>query len=72
MKAFFVICGGLLTMICLSALFTLFLYAGWNYGLVEAVPGTFSHISFVTSWWLSVFFSTLGGFFKSNFTHKKD
>ncbi len=55
----------ILALMSLAVFGTLFLYCGWNYGLVEATPTTFTPISFATAWWLSVFFSTIGGFFKS-------
>lgn len=50
----------------------LFLLFGWNFGVVPTLGSVvgISQISFKTSFWLAMFFSTLGGFFKSTATFK--
>lgn len=44
-----------------------FLYFGWNHGLVPAMHGVDS-ISFVTAFWLSLCLSTIACFFKTSVT----
>ena len=59
---------------------TLFLYAGWNWGLVPALQlhtldggpeGLCLHeIGLGTAFWLSMCLSTIGGFFKTSVSTK--
>lgn len=60
----------LIGMILVSTLIgTLFLYAGWNWGLVPALEGSALHlreIGLATTFWLSMCLSTIGGFFKTS------
>jgi uncharacterized membrane protein len=52
-----------------AVLGTLFLYAGWNWGVVPTLD--LSHqIGFMQAFWLSLFVSTVGGAFKSSVTSK--
>ena len=53
---------------------TLFLYMGWNWGLVDALSGTkmaVHEIGFGTAFWLSMCLSTSGGFCKTSVTTKE-
>lgn len=48
---------------------TLFLYAGWNWGLVPALEGSAMHLREIglgTTFWLSMCLATIGGFFKTS------
>lgn len=52
---------------------TLFLYMGWNWGLVPALEGSalrLHEIGFINAFWLSMCLSTIGGFFKTSVTTK--
>lgn len=49
---------------------TLFLYAGWNWGLVPAT-GFLKEVSLGTAFWLSMCLSTIGGFFKTSVSTKE-
>jgi hypothetical protein len=53
---------------------TVFLYMGWNWGLVPALEGSALHlreIGFATAFWLSMCLSTIGGFFKTSVTTRE-
>lgn len=60
----------LIGMILVSTLIgTLFLYAGWNWGLVPALEGSamrLHEVGLATTFWLSMCLSTIGGFFKTS------
>ena len=60
----------LVAMILVTTLIgTLFLYAGWNWGLVPALEGShmqLREIGLSTTFWLSMCLSTIGGFFKTS------
>lgn len=49
---------------------TLLLYLGWNLGLVPATDARFHVISGPTAFWLSLFISTVGSYFRSSVTSK--
>lgn len=65
----------LVGMILVSTLIgTLFLYAGWNWGLVPALEGSkmaLREVGLGTAFWLSLCLSTIGGFFKTSVTTKE-
>lgn len=46
-----------------AALATVFVYMGWNWGVVPTFSGT-HEIPWSTAFWLGLFLSTLGWFFK--------
>lgn len=50
---------------------TLFLYAGWNWGLVPATQGLVKEVGLGTAFWLSMCLSTIGGFFKTSVSTKE-
>lgn len=53
---------------------TLFLYAGWNWGLVPALADSkmqLREIGLGTTFWLSMCLSTIGGFFKTSVSTKE-
>lgn len=69
----------LVGMILVSALIvgTLFLYAGWNWGLVPALEGSkmaLREVGLDTAFWLALCLSTIGGFFnfKTSVTTKEN
>lgn len=52
---------------------TVFLYMGWNWGLVPALDKSamqLREIDFGTTFWLSLCLSTVGSFFKTSVTTK--
>lgn len=65
----------LVAMIIITTLIgTVFLYMGWNWGLVPALEGTkmqLHEVGFGTTFWLSMCLSTIGGFFKSSVSTKE-
>jgi hypothetical protein len=62
------------TIVALTLIGTTFMYVGWNWGLVPTLLDTkmaLHEIDFFTAFWLSMFFSTIGGFFKTSVTSNK-
>lgn len=60
-------------LVIITALFgTLFIYAGWNWGLTPALSGQVKEIDFGTAFWLGIFISTIAGMFKSKIESKGD
>lgn len=49
----------------------LFLYAGWNWGVVPAVPAIAKAIDFGQAFWLSIAFWTIGSAFKATLKTKE-
>jgi len=64
LEALIVILFWLICQMIVSALCTAFIFAGWNWGVVPSVTGAKS-VGIFTAFWLSVFFSVVGGFFYS-------
>lgn len=61
------------TILVLSLIGTLFLYVGWNWGLVAALEGSvfrLHEIGFINAFWLSMCLAVVGGFFKPSVTMK--
>lgn len=54
----FIICGALIS--------GFFLYMGWNWGMVHAVPDIAKNISFAQSFWTALAFWTIGSAFKAS------
>lgn len=64
MKIVLLIVLALALILVTALLSTLFLYAGWNWGLVPATG--LPAISLTTTFWLSLLFSTVAGCFRSS------
>lgn len=63
------------TILVFTLISTLFLYAGWNWGLVPAMEGSkmaLREVDLGTAFWLALCLSTIGGFFKATVTTKEN
>jgi hypothetical protein len=67
MKVIMLIVVGLLLTVLTALLGTLFLYAGWNWGVVPAISGT-REVGLLGAFWLSLGLSAIGSVFKSSLT----
>ena len=67
MKILLLIIMGLVLTVVTALIGTLFLYAGWNWGVVPAIGGT-HEVSLPGAFWLSLGLSAIGGMFKSSLT----
>ncbi len=57
--------AGLILIAIFALIGTLFLYAGWNWGVVPAVPATHT-VDLAQAFWLSLGLSSIGSRFKSD------
>lgn len=64
MKILALIALALIFALVVAVFGTVFVYLGWNYGVVAAFPST-HEIGLSSAFWLSVFVSIVGGMFKS-------
>ena len=55
----------ILAIAILALIGTLFLYAGWNWGVVPAVPSTHT-VDLAQAFWLSLGLSSIGSRFKTD------
>ena len=60
---------GLVLIAIVALIGTLFLYAGWNWGVVPALPVTHP-VDLVQAFWLSLGLSSIGSRFKSDISTK--
>jgi len=60
---------GLIIIAIFALIGTLFLYAGWNWGVVPAVPSTHA-VDLAQAFWLSLGLSSIGSRFKSDIAAK--
>lgn len=59
---------GLVIIAILALIGTVFLYMGWNWGIVHAVPALAHPIDLAQTFWLSLGLSSIGARFKSDLT----
>ena len=67
MKVLMLIVVGLVLTVVTALLGTLFLYAGWNWGVVPAISGT-KEVGLAGAFWLCLGLSSIGSMFKSSLT----
>lgn len=66
MKALGIIVLIPLIIICGALISAFFLYMGWNWGMVHAVPTLAAKLSFPQSFWTALAFWTIGSAFKAS------
>lgn len=60
-------------MIFVGALISaIFLYMGWNWGMVHAVPSIAKEIGFFQAFWAAIAFWTIGAAFKASVKSSKE
>ena len=57
---------GLVIIAILALIGTLFIYAGWNWGIVPAMPTVAHAVDLGTAFWLSLGLSSIGSRFKAD------
>ena len=57
---------GLILIAIVALIGTLFLYAGWNWGVVPALPTSTHTVDLLQAFWLSLGLSSIGSRFKSD------
>ncbi len=57
---------GLVLIAIVALIGTLFLYAGWNWGVVPAMPNLAHSVDLAQAFWLSLGLSSIGSRFKSD------
>lgn len=70
-KLLTVIVGGVVSLIIIGIVAfigTLFIYAGWNWGIVPAIPSLAHVVELGTAFWLSLGLASIGSRFQSKLT----